>query len=643
MSNTVTKTERKQLTTDDVLPSPRTRTAPVADHAASAHTQKTIDGLEWICLPPFDEVLGDIPAAAWREPLEQGWKRVKQNPARSVWRAEIGRETFYLKYYVHDDWRGRLKRIWRGPASETEFQSGAYALEHGIAAVRPVGYCGVIQHADRTCSLLVTRAVEPAYPLSEYWEMLRADEKGDRCRADRMNLIDLLAKLIARAHQAGFLHPDMHAANILVHPLGRRRYEAVFVDLQNTRLGRPLTDMEIVRNLGQLNQWFRRHASIGDRLRFLRRYLRWRDEYEQEYRCARPLDLSFDRLVRALAENARRHAEQLWAKRDRRALRTGKYFARIRVGGLWSGLVFLESKRESAGSEASRMRLSSDWWRAQLRQPLRLLERSVVSESIPRSGNTWQSSTGQSDGLCKDSHSACVAKALLQTDYGPLRVIVKRPLARDWRRRLRLLFAPSRSMRGWRMGYALLNRDVPAARPLAMLERRIGPFVLDSLLITDAIGGAMELDAYVQQEYAARTPRDWHRHKLQLSEQLSRRLRQFAERGFVHRDCKAQNILATAKPELRLFWIDMDGVRRVGDASLRDELKALTRLHVSLLNTPGITRTDRVRFLKTYLARFGCDAMTLRDSLKQIDRATTFKLRAKRVRRKRKISKYGRD
>jgi len=627
MSDTLTDAEPMPTKKNVLIDAPGLRAAPADESGDARPLDREYDGLEWTHLPPFEEVLRETSAAAWRDPLKQDWKRIKHNPVRSVWRAEIGHAAYYLKYYVHDDWRGRLKRLWRGPTSEIEFKGGLYALRTGVATVRPVGHCRAIRHAGRMCSLLVTRAIEPAYPLDEYWELLRADEDGDRSRRDRLNLIDLLAAMIARAHQAGFEHRDMHAANILVRPLGRGRYETALVDLQTLRFGKPLSDPAVVRCLGQLNQWFRRHAGIGDRLRFLRRYLRWRDEYEQESPNARPLEASFEQLVRALAENARRHAEKLWAKRDRRVLRSGKYFSRIRVGGLWRGLVFLESKRASAESRASRMALSPDWWRAQLKQPLLLLEHGGDG----------------GDGLCKDSHSACVAKAVLRTDYGPLRVIVKRPLARSWTRRLRLMFAPSRSMRGWRTAYALLNRDIPAARPLAVLDRRIGPFVLDSLLITNAIAGAMELDAYIQQEFEARTPRDWHRCKLRLSELLSRRLRQFFERGFLHRDCKAQNILAISKPAPRLFWIDMDGVRRVGEASLKDELRALTRLHVSLLNTPGITRTDRVRFLRTYLTRFGCDASTLREWLKKIDRATTSKLRAKRVRRRRKIKRYGRD
>ena len=43
--------------------------------------------------------------------------------------------------------------------------------------------------------------------------------------------------------------------------------------------------------------------------------------------------------------------------------------------------------------------------------------------------------------------------------------------------------------------------------PLAVLERRFGPLVLDSLLLTEAIPGAIDLGAYLRQAQAALSPR----------------------------------------------------------------------------------------------------------------------------------------
>lgn len=586
--------------------------------------QRSFDGLAWTFRERFGETLGALPAAAWSNPAGQGWERVKHNAARIVWRARINGSVYFLKYYLQQSWSDAIKRLWRGPTCEIEFKSGTYALAMGIPAVRPAGFCARLICDGRTCSLLVTEAVEPAYALNEFWETLGGDENATRRRRDCAYLIDLLAEMIAHAHQAGCEHRDMHASNVLVHTIGPRRYETVFVDLQSARLGMPLSDRAVVRNLGQLNQWFRRHASIGDRLRFLRRYLRWRNEYEQAFEHARPLDMPYEQLVRALVANAERHAERLWAKRDRRSRRSGRYFSRIRVGGGWRGMVYLRCKRPAEESRASSLVLDRGWWRGQLAKPPRWFD--------PDGG-----------GPCKESHSALVSKAALVTPSGELPVIVKRPLARNWRRRLRQLFGPSRSMRAWRTGHALLNRDIPTARPLAVLERRVGPLIFDSLLLTEAIPGAIDLDAYLQREFEARARIDWRRHKRELNALLVRHLRQLAERGFVHRDCKAQNVLVVTRPCLKLIWIDMDGLKHAGRVSTTDELRALARLHVSLLDVPGLTRGDRARFLKAYLTRFGSDARRWRQAWRWIARAAEKKLRARQARRQWKLRHYGRE
>jgi hypothetical protein len=599
-------------------------TGASSDPAAAERIEsRAFDGLEWKFRAAFGRVLEALPAAAWADPGERGWQRVKHNATRAVWRARIDEAVYYLKYYARPRWMGVFKRAWRGPTCETEWQGGLYALRAGIPAVRPVACTNRVSHAGRVCSLLVTEAVEPAYPLSRYWEMLKADDDAARRRRDTTYLIDLLAEMIARAHQSGFEHRDMHAANILVHPLAPGRYETVFVDLQSARRGTPLEDRAVVRNLAQLNQWFRRHSSIGDRLRFLRRYLRWRNEYEQAFEHARPLDLSFERLVAALTDAAERHAERLWAKRDRRARRSNRYFSRIRVAGGWRGMVFLRCKRPVEESRASAMALNCDWWREQLANPLRWFD--------PDGGHAY-----------KQSHSALVTRAVLPTETEKLPVIIKRPLARNWRRQLRQFLAPSRSVRGWRIGHALLNRDIPAARPLAALERCLGPVVLDSLLLTEALPAALDLDAYLRREFAARPPADWWWHKQELSGLLVRHVRQLADRGFIHRDCKAQNVLVVAGPRLKLLWIDMDGLKRTRRPPAAPQLQALLRLHVSLLDVPGLTRADRVRFLKAYLARFGSDPRAWRSAWHELARAAEEKIRAKGVRRAWKLKHYGR-
>ncbi|MBU0637913.1 MAG: hypothetical protein KKB50_03540 [Planctomycetes bacterium] len=591
---------------------------------ASASSQRgTFDGLEWTYRAGAERLLARLPSAAWAHPADQGWERIKHNATREVWRAPIGDATFYLKYYAHRR-KDVFKRVFRSPSCEAEWRSVMYALRAGLPAAQPTAYTNGIRRQRRRFSLLVTAAVEPAYPLNDYWLALHSDEDPQRQRTDIDQLSDRLAEMIARAHQSGFEHLDMHAANILVQPISAGRYRTVFVDLHSARLGVPIRGGAVVRNLAQLNQWFRRHSNLSTRLRFLRAYCRWRNEYEAVFDHGRALNLSFRQLVRALATAADRHARRLWAQRDRRTRRSGRYFASLRLPGGWRGMGYVRCKHRQEESRASALVLDREWWNRQLQDPLR-----------------WFRTADQD--VCKDSHSAMVARGVLTHGDVNLPVIVKRPRPRNWRRVVSHLLPPARALRGWWMGHALLHRNIPAARPLAVLERRLGPLVLDSLLITEAIPGAADLETHLRRAHESLDHQDWLRHKQHLCQLLVRHVRRLQERGFAHRDCKAQNIIVARHPQLKLLWIDMDGLRLVRQLSRRQMLLPLMRLHVSLLDVPGLTRTDRLRFLKGYYARFGIGPRAWRPAWREIVQASEKKIVANQARRAWKRARYGRE
>jgi hypothetical protein len=604
-------------------PTRRSTTIALDQSNADPIGQTTVDGLAWTCRNGFSRVAAEVQSAAWAEPTRAGWTRVKHNGSRDVWRATLSGRTYFVKYYFADGWLARGKHLLRGPACMTEWNGGIFAMQRGIPAVRPAGYTPNAICGGRRCSILVTEAIEPAYSLDDYWLTIRSDADGPRRRADVATLVDCLAAMIAHAHQSGFEHLDMHPANILVQPQGGRRYRTLFVDLQSARLGAPLDDHAVVRNLAQLNQWFRRHSSVSDRLRFLRAYVRWRNEHETNFPQGRPLGLEFKGLVAALRVAAHRHAERLWAQRDRRITRTGRYFARVTLRGGWRGVVAVRSKRASDASTASSCVLDPQWWRRQLTDPLR-----------------WFADPTQ---MAKESHSATVVRTVLLHEEAPIPVIVKRPLPRNAARALRHAMPPSRCRKAWNIGHQLLHRDIPAARPLAMIERRAGPFVRDSVLVTEFVPGAADFDAHLRREFARCNRHEWTRHKRELTALLVREIRKLEQRGFAHRDCKAQNILIRGTAPPSLLWIDMDGIRRARSISRVGQLRPLARLHVSLLGVPGLTRTDRARFLKAYFARFGAPVDAWRAAWRELAVMVGAKLERREERRAWKRKHYGRE
>jgi tRNA A-37 threonylcarbamoyl transferase component Bud32 len=547
-------------------------------------------------------------------------ERVKHNAQRDVWRVRIGEREYFAKLYHPAGPFAVAKVLMRGPTALREWAVGAYALSHGISAVVPVAAAWSQERMTAKPSLLVTEAVGSALPLSDHWASIR----HDRLLAER--LIEDLARLIARAHQCGFQHGDMHPGNILVRSSGRRG-EALFVDLHNVCIGRSVGMRQIVANLAQLNQWFRRNASRTQRRRFLHQYIAYRDQFGQASPLARNWRIEPKKLVVDLNIQAERHANKLWAKRDRRTRRNGKYFARLRPATGWRGYGVLQSKHPAPVDASAAHVLTRREWNDWLRDPL-----------------SWVDAT--KNQLVKDSHTATICRASLPARPHSIDVIVKRPLARNFWKKLAATLGPSRNWRAWRMAHMLRNRDLPAAQPLAIVERYFGLTRTDSILFVEYVTDSVDLETFMTRNVGALDPRRQRAVKATLIESVVRLLKTFHERGFVHRDLKAPNLLVNwtapydGRPNLTL--IDMDGIRHVWRPTEGQQMRALVRLCSSLLSSPGCTCTDRLRFLKGYLTGPGQTAAKWKDIWRQIHVQVCEKLYAKEDRRKWKLAHYGR-
>jgi hypothetical protein len=76
-------------------------------------------------------------------------------------------------------------------------------------------------------------------------------------------------------------------------------------------------------------------------------------------------------------------------------------------------------------------------------------------------------------------------------------------------------------------------------------------------------------------------------------------------RHLSHRDLKAANLLVSPAAGGgggdEVWFIDLVGVRRQRKLRRRRRLQNLARLHASFRSHPGLTRTDKLRFLRAYL------------------------------------------
>lgn len=586
--------------------------AASARHAAAVSTPpadravwRQVGDYRWLVRPGHLDLMDDQPAETWwaldRQP---GATCVKKNAVRQVWHLVRPGGDLYAKVFRANHVGARIKRWLFGPACYAEWRVAEYARRHGVPTVQPIACIDSASRWAGARCVLITAAMPDALPLQEAWT--RALALPGRRRLDRIDrIMTAVAELIAVAHQNGMRHVDLHAGNVLVDTADDRTPDAAFVDLYDIRAGRPVSDAGVVRNLTQLNQWFRRHATLTQRLRFLHRYLAARRTAAPASSFARELTLTPRQLIDAVTEHAHRHAHFLYGQRDRRVLRTNTYFARVRRPGGWRGHVCLRSKQPTPGATSLPPSFQSEQWRAWLAHPANWLRPEALTAVV------------------KDSHSALVGRAVLPAEPKPIAVVVKHPRARSLARRLAMLLRPSRAMRVWRRGHALLHRNLPTARPLAVLERRRFGLRLDAFVLCEDLVGGRDLDAWLAAELPGRDARQQRRLKDRLIAALAALVRRMHDADVAHRDLKASNVLVQYDPDRddapRLSLVDLDGVRIQCHISATDTRRAIARLAVSFDASPLVTRTDRLRFLRRFLVGWGRGAEDWRPVWRDID------------------------
>jgi serine/threonine protein kinase len=522
---------------------------------------------------------------------------IKENALRQVWRVNLSGTFYYAKLYLRNGKYRQIKRYLRGASCIKEWRVARYALEHGINCVSPVAYAVSSTPLGYVDSLLITAGKPRALPLTDYWRNLVTQTDVVR-RAARISLLEeALAELLARAHQAGLAHSDLHPGNLLVEPQPEGRPNVCLVDLHSVRVGTPVSDREAVYNLAQLNQWFRQNATLTQRMRLLRKYMAFRSRLAGP-RGSRWSESTFKHWARALDRAARKHADKLLASRDRRIMRNCKYFEKIHLPDHWQAHVFLKTKHPMVYSPATGLEFAAADWQICLQDPEKMLEE-FARQMRP----------------IKNSRSTFVCHGTLQVGPHTVPVVVKRHIRRKPVAALWDCFRKSRSLRAWKMSFAMLHRGLPVAQPLAVLERRIGPYLSNSIFITEEVKPSYNLRFFITSILPV-IPADKRRHiKQVIIHQLAGLLRRMHQSGFAHRDMKATNILIynlhphysdQVDPQsLRVVLVDQDGLKFKRWPSERDLLRALTRLSLSADLSLHITMTDRARFLKNLMTYYG--------------------------------------
>ncbi len=137
-----------------------------------------------------------------------------------------------------------------------------------------------------------------------------------------------------------------------------------------------------------------------------------------------------------------------------------------------------------------------------------------------------------------------------ETPQGP--VVIKRFNLRGPLHTIAHSVMRTRAQRGWEFGRLLRTHGIPSPRPLAYLERRVGPLRGRSYLVTQFVN-ATTLRRFVA-EYADRDL------PLELTNEFAKTWHRLRNLQLTHGDTKSTNFLVTK--DLRLWLIDLDSMFR---------------------------------------------------------------------------------
>jgi len=509
------------------------------------------------------------------DPAAHGCTQVKQNASRTIWRTIVDGREIYIKHFHCRSLSHRI--IHRLGASHAR-REAKFSLALAAAAVptpRVLAWRASKKHW--LCTLGVTDC-----QAGDVWheQQLAA---GDAGRQKIRLATRELASLVGQMHRQGVVHCDLHLGNVLVRDVAGR-LELVLMDLHRMKHRSQMSRRMLAANLAQLLHDRMEFTTRTDRVRFLKHYL---DALKGGGRL---------RGWQVMIENlARPHSRRQYANRDRRVHGDGRYFTHISLGNGWSARAVLSSKFAMGGSKAAKLTFTPQQWREVLADPDALTQ--------PDAGTD----------IVKQSASGIVLRRKLRVGPHELDVFIKRPLRKQKWKILLDCFRSARAVRAFVLGHELLNRRIATALPLACLERRIGPVLLDSILITESVDAA-KLKIFLNTWLATPPKGDLpltvpQQRQLvqQVLWQMGRMLQRLHDHDYSHRDLKSNNLLVRWSPgeNPEIVLVDLDGLKPVWYVTERRRYQGLMRLNVSLLECPVVNHAGRLRMLLGYLRRPG--------------------------------------
>lgn len=475
----------------------------------------------------------------------------------------------YYKQYRPQGIRGWLRSYYSQTPGARVWRASRALRQRGFRSPEVIAYGHRFIGLRKVEAYSVTVAIEPALIGPIYLrQTYTAPLSADLLTAKRTVLRDF-GSLIRRMHDSGIAGGDLRWGNILVQ-LGNNRPEPVFLEPDRVPCAGLAPFKERLKNLVQLNMLNEETLSSTDRLRVLRGYEA--NTIERSKWARRVSARTMQRMIKKIRKTTHVVVSE-WSFRPMVKLWSRQYRA-VRCEG-WRGFALAGVVNHVASSQLV----------------------SIV-ETI-RSGGAIQMS---------HKHGRTAAMMKLDVEGYGLQVYVKQDNLKQMgiRKSLRDNLRSSHLWRSWQRTLQLQAAGVPVQQPVAIMEFRRWGVLRKSVYVEEYAPDAVSFVRMWEMIGGSQADRD------ALLETLSMELRAMHDRGFYHRDLKADNILVKRHAFVwSITFIDLEGM--VAKPRLTETERAidLGRLWLALL--PLTSEDERERFLEQYAMIRPCvDPVVLR-------------------------------
>lgn len=270
--------------------------------------------VDWNVDPRLADQLLGPDGLRWEQWRERGWlQTVKSGRHRSVHRVTLPGGVYYVKHFRAADRWARWRRRLRGAIARKEWQAAARVRQLGIPTFEVVAVGGPRGRGHDTDSLLVSRAIPDARPLDELIS------SGGISRVARREILLQVAETVARLHDGGVWHGDLHAGNFLVQIDSDDRVAVWLIDLHRVRYCRPTARLRL-RQLGQLAAALGHVITRTDHIVFLRHYLSASQVGSSGQGSFHETLTRLQRVFQRCRANGWKRLDRQWARGNRRLL-----------------------------------------------------------------------------------------------------------------------------------------------------------------------------------------------------------------------------------------------------------------------------------------------------------------------------------